>query len=203
MLLVGVKNGPIPWAEIPFIIMLDVDMVLKTTIYAPGAPSVEDLADFLDGSYPGMLKSLAEEFLKPVALLAEEAVEFTDEVNRLLANPHAFFNRVACDYEEDMEAVDDLWCSAMEHLFQAPLIADKKPFYSIRALQALFGFGIGRYYDSIIAGGFALNEKDIPDFAEQVNMGRVGTEQVGAALVDIEKRKAVILIELIQKYRLV
>ncbi|MDD5463927.1 MAG: hypothetical protein PHP62_02170 [Candidatus Moranbacteria bacterium] len=201
MLLVGIKNGPIPWAEIPFIIMLDVDMVLKTTIYAPGAPSIEDLADFLDGIYPNTLKNLAEEFLKPVALLAKEAVEFTDEVHRLLANPHAFFNRTDCDYGEDVEAVDELWNSAMEHLFQTPLIADEKPFYSIRALQALFGFGIGRYYDSIITGGFALNEKDIPDFAEQSNDAR--NEKVTTALVDIEKKKAEILIEIIRKCRTV
>jgi len=199
MLLIGVRSRPISWAEIPFIIMLDVDTVLKTTIYAPGAPSIEDLANFLDGIYPGILRDLAEEFLKPAMPLAEEAIEFTDETRRLFENPHAFFNRNGCDYKEDMEAVSDLWDSVLTHLFQTPLAVSERPVYSIRALQALFGFAIGRYYDSIITGGFALNEKDIPDFAEQMDPQ---TERATMAMVDVEKKKAEILIGLIRKYRL-
>jgi len=188
-------SQPLDWSEVPTIIGLTTDMLLRCTVSEGSrrpkgyTPCVEDLIIFLDKEfYPGILKAAAEKYLLVIRPLLEECLPCDEATLAVLADPKKFFST-----KDEQTALN----RATEYFIS--LVNKDSPEHTKRAMIAHLEFGLGNYQTAIVEAQFAQSEKSTPNFAEVL----YGTDNAAIlrATLAAQKATAEILIPLVSEFR--
>jgi len=174
------------WEVLPSIANLSAKHLLDVTV--EWGSDQEDLAQHLDGRFPGILSRLARMYVEEAARpLLEEALPCTSEVLAILSDPCKAFGT------KDPQKVRDLTVDR----FHGQVNQDS-PQHVIRAMISHIELGLGDFARASREASFAVCEKELTEFGTHLDSGDEAAIQ---ALLKTERRKAQILADLIHELR--
>ena len=168
------------WRELPLHLNLSADHVLAVTIHL--GFGVEELAEFLDDRYPGILKHWASQYVDEAKRFVEQAFAFEDEVLTMFIDPYAYFD--VTDDDEVRKAITAKFMDA---------INEKSDQSAIRAMIALIEFSLGHYVIASDNAEFAVCEDMVDGFGDKLY-----SDEARQALITTQQRKAEIFVDLLK-----
>jgi len=171
------------WRELPLHLNLCADHVLNVTIYL--GFGVEELSEFLDERFPGILRDWASEYVGEVKRFAEQAFAFEDEVLTMFVDPYAYFD--VTDNDEVRKAIAAKFMD---------VINEESEQSAIRAMITLIEFSLGHYVVASDNAEFAICEDMVDGFGD-----RLHSDEAKQALITTQQRKAEIFVDLLKAYR--
>ncbi|MES2006515.1 MAG: hypothetical protein V4436_00235 [Patescibacteria group bacterium] len=179
------------WIDIPQKQDVTVEDILREAVWSTeaigGETGVEILAEFLDmNGYTSLFSQLVEKYLLEVRPYVEEVLPLKGEVAEILADPRKFLP------DDDDKTIALL----IINRFGDTIGMHSHPRAQL-AWIAHVEQSLGHYRSAIQHAGFAYCEAHVKHFGEKFTL--VAQPEASAALIEVEKRKAEILIELFRE----
>jgi hypothetical protein len=147
-----------------------------------------ELAQFLEGRFPGITRELASRYLDRLLLTMPTGIlPSQEEVNSFVNNWILL--------DSPIQEIRDL---CVEHWKDQVNV--QSPEWAKRSMMAMIDFALGEFAESLHSAGFAQNTVANPNFEEALQ-GSSG-ESIFEDLLAVERAKAEVLAEIIRERRL-
>jgi hypothetical protein len=170
---------------------LTVDRILEITV--DRGQCVHDFIAHIDGNgtFPGILKTVAKTLLdSTIKSLLPQDVSHDEDFESLIDDPVSYFG-----IDQKAWGIEDTVRTYITRRYKEFVNIGSEEFEK-RAMIAYVEFAIGSPIHSIINGTFALNEKDVPNFGDELHRMTLAATK---ASVDAEKLVAKILLEILKR----
>jgi hypothetical protein len=174
------------WATLHQLIVITAEDILEITAYV--GKETEELAQFLEEQFPGILQQLATQYLDVVLLsMPQGVVPSRDEVLALVM-----------ELQEVSTPQQEIRDKAVKHFIDR--VSMSSPNWAKQCMIAMIEYPLANYVECLNQTAFAECELATPDFEERMASGSHESLQF---LLEAERHKAGVLAKIITKRRVV
>ncbi len=187
-LLIGnrlIKVSALSWNSLHQLTTVTPDDILEVTAHS--GKVIEDLVNFLEKRYPGILEETATKYLDLVLdSMPKNILPAKEEVAKLLSSSTG-----------SLLSEQGFRSKAVDHFYNQ--INSSSPKWAVQSMIAMIEFCIGNWANSLSSAGFAQNSLADPNFEKHLYSTDI--DEAIEILLASERKKAEILASIISKRR--
>lgn len=191
-IMILISGGAVNWHNLASVINLtgkDVyEVAMRKSASPTGRLGVDELAEYLEGRFPGILPAFSRDCVNKSKPYLEEVMPFdSDTENALLRSREVLGLTDPNEIIDRLTSRFDLWVNA------------RSPRHVVRAMMGHIEYGIGNYRVAITEAGFAHCEKTVADFGDKLEQR---DPEAVEAMLSVERNESNVLAGMIRDFRL-